>query len=109
MSLSFGAITCLKQTCVEPAIVFAVQIITALSLVMAAFINMSVGKPEQHDLWLVLLSSAIAYKFLSPTLKRRMCETETDIARISSELTTHSILKAFQAHRKLYQYIKKHI
>ena len=67
------------NVCVRSAIVFAVQIITALSLVLAAFVNLSVGKPEHHDLWLVLLSSAIGYIFPSPTLKRRKCEAETHV------------------------------
>lgn len=66
------------DVCTRSAIVFTVQVCTALSIVVAAYINLSVGDPDQHDLWLVLLASGIGYIFPSPTLNKRTVVVEEE-------------------------------
>jgi FtsH-binding integral membrane protein len=63
------------EVCIRSAIVFTVQILTAIGIVIASFVNLSIGNPDYHDLWLVLLASGIGYIFPSPSIKKRKCET----------------------------------
>jgi hypothetical protein len=64
----------LGDVCPKSAVVFIIQMLTALVVIIIAGVNLTLQQ-DNNPVWIALLSSAVGFIFPTPVLKKKKCES----------------------------------
>jgi energy-converting hydrogenase Eha subunit A len=63
----------LKDVCPKSAVVFIIQMLTALVVIIIAGVNLTLHQ-DNNPVWVAMLCSAVGFVFPTPALKKKKCE-----------------------------------